>query len=101
MFYSEPSVWESFELVCPKPPPWGQTGLTAAQQAEWLVDCYRMRLDDDYVYSGDGGGIYNPEACAEGVVEDFLVRGMGWGTGHGQWWIEMWQIVVLFCAALC
>jgi hypothetical protein len=27
-------------------------GLSPDQQAEWLVDCYRMRLDDDYAWGG-------------------------------------------------
>jgi hypothetical protein len=27
-------------------------GLTKAAQAEWLVDCYRMRVDDDYAWGG-------------------------------------------------
>jgi hypothetical protein len=34
-----------------------------------------MRVDDDYAYSGDARGIFNPEARAEGVAEDFLVNG--------------------------
>jgi len=38
----------------PGPAAWAQ-GLKPDKQAEWLVDCYRMRLDDDYVYGGGRG----------------------------------------------
>lgn len=37
-------------------------GLSPAQQAEWFVDCYRMRVDDDYVHGGgDLRGLYDPD----------------------------------------
>ena len=35
----------------PAPTAWAQ-GLSSDKQAEWLVDCYRMRLDDDYAIGG-------------------------------------------------
>jgi hypothetical protein len=35
----------------PGPTAWAQ-GLSSDKQAEWLVDCYRMRLDDDYAIGG-------------------------------------------------
>jgi hypothetical protein len=35
----------------PAPDGWA-LGLTQAQQQEWLVDCYRMRVDDDYAWGG-------------------------------------------------
>jgi len=38
----------------PGPAAWAQ-GLKPDKQAEWLVDCYRMRLDDDYAYGGGQG----------------------------------------------
>lgn len=46
-------------------------GLTAKQQAEWLVDCYRMRVDDDYTWGGDCRGLYG--GSDTDVLEDFLV----------------------------
>ena len=38
-------------------------GLGPKKQREWLVDCYRMRLDDEYTVGGDvrGGSIYRSE----------------------------------------
>jgi hypothetical protein len=35
----------------PAPDGWAR-GLAKAQQLEWLVDCYRMRVDDDYAWGG-------------------------------------------------
>lgn len=50
-----------------------RNGLNAAQQHEWITDCYRMRVDDDYKYAGgDQHGLYNSDAVAIGIVEDFL-----------------------------
>ncbi len=35
----------------PRPDAWA-AGLTRSQQQEWLVDCYRMRVDDDMCWGG-------------------------------------------------
>ena len=41
---------------------------------EWLVDCYRMRVDDDYVWgSGFLHGLYEPDKTAMTVFRDFIV----------------------------
>ncbi|KAF6261090.1 hypothetical protein COO60DRAFT_1682349 [Scenedesmus sp. NREL 46B-D3] len=52
-------------------------GLTPAQQTEWLVDCYRMRVDDDYCQGGCLTcylhGLYDPDATNDTVAEDFLI----------------------------
>jgi len=50
-------------------------GLSPPKQREWLVDCYRMRLDDEYVWQGDirAGSLYDPDHSPEEVVLDFLV----------------------------
>lgn len=47
-------------------------GLTKIQQFEWLVDCYRMRLDDTYVHSGDCVGLYGGEG-SDGIKLHFLL----------------------------
>ena len=38
------------ELISPGPASWAN-GLSPAKQAEWLVDCYRMRVD--YAWGGE------------------------------------------------
>ena len=54
------------------PDAWMQ-GLSEAKQHEWLVDCYRMRLDDDYAWGGCNlHGIYDPDATKLSVMCDFL-----------------------------
>ncbi|GAB4817278.1 hypothetical protein N2152v2_004324 [Parachlorella kessleri] len=61
------------EVPMPGPAAWA-TGLSQAKRYEWLVDCYRMRIDDDYVYGGGNlHGLYDPDATKETVVQDFLV----------------------------
>lgn len=35
---------------------------------EWLVDCYRMRVDDDYAWGGNVRGLY----ASEPITPDFL-----------------------------
>ena len=49
-------------------------GLGEKKQREWLVDCYRMRLDDEYALEGDvrGGTLYDQSEPDE-IVQDFLV----------------------------
>ena len=43
------------------------------QRAEWLVDCYRMRIDDEYAWGGGLRGLYDPDATTLDIVKDFLV----------------------------
>eukprot|EP00392_Amoebophrya_sp_AT5.2_P007031 g7043.t1 len=54
--------------------------LSAKEAPEWLVDCYRMRVDDDYAWGGgDLHGLYEIHDCEDAaerasvVCEDFLV----------------------------
>lgn len=49
-------------------------GLSVEDQYEWLSNCYQMRCDDDYVYTGDCNlhGPYNPEATPESITSDFM-----------------------------
>jgi len=60
MDYRNPSAWAN--------------GLGQKKQREWLVDCYRMRLDDEYALEGDvrGGSLYDQSEPDE-IVQDFLV----------------------------
>ena len=83
--------WPSHKLICnradnPEPEGLGESskpkidpsgwavGLDPKKQREWLVDCYRMRLDDDYAWGGDirGGSLYDQSSPDE-IVQDFLV----------------------------
>ena len=46
----------------PDPASWAQ-GLSQPKKYEWLVDCYRMRVDDDYAMGGGNlRGLYNQPA---------------------------------------
>ena len=59
----------------PPPPPhaWA-IGLNAHMQREWLVDCYRMRLDDELAWKDSirPGSLYD-QAGANEIAQDFLV----------------------------
>jgi hypothetical protein len=49
-----------------------QNGLGEKEKAEWLVDCYRMRLDDEYVYMGCLRSVYEPNNREQDVINEFL-----------------------------
>ena len=53
-------------------PAFWATAVPAARTYEWLTDCYRMRIDDEYSYSQNTRGLYQNEGPFE-VVVDFLV----------------------------
>ena len=63
--------WESK----PPPPPhaWSR-GLNPHMQREWLVDCYRMRLDDELAWQNNirPGSLYDQSGARE-IAQDFLV----------------------------
>eukprot|EP00899_Mesostigma_viride_P000599 jgi/Mesvir1/1053/Mv17576-RA.1 len=49
-------------------------GLTPTAQREWLIDCYRMRVDDLYVWGGGQlRGLYDPERTAVSIARHFLL----------------------------
>lgn len=48
-------------------------GLSPDEQHEWLIDCYRMRVDDMMHYGMGTLGLYMPDVEAKDIVEDFLV----------------------------
>ena len=50
-------------------------GLDHMVAAEWFIDCYRMRLDDEYAYQGDvrSGSLYDPYHTKKSIAADFLV----------------------------
>ena len=55
-------------------------GLSPDKQREWLLDCYRMRVDDEYAWGGGNlRGLYNAGAFGDGanptdiIHDDFLV----------------------------
>ncbi len=51
---------------------WAQ-GLSSFQQYEWLIDCYRMRIDDDYALGGGQlRGLYDPDSTDLEILCDFL-----------------------------
>ena len=52
------------------------SGLRTAERYEWLVDCYRMRVDDDYALGGCNlHGLYAKSAGDPGntITRDFLL----------------------------
>ncbi|KAG2430746.1 hypothetical protein HYH02_013585 [Chlamydomonas schloesseri] len=52
---------------------WRQS-IPSADQAEWFVDAYRLRIDDDYAWGGCNlHGLYDPESTAGSITADFLV----------------------------
>ena len=57
-----------------KPPPdsWA-VGLSGKFRYEWFVDCYRLRLDDDYLNDSYLHGFYAENSSASSIVLDFLV----------------------------
>jgi len=60
-------------FTSPSPCSWA-IGLDAPMQREWLVDCYRMRLDDEYAWQGDirAGSLYDGSEATQ-IVQDFLL----------------------------
>eukprot|EP00914_Ancora_sagittata_P010504 GHVO01020304.1.p1 GENE.GHVO01020304.1~~GHVO01020304.1.p1 ORF type:complete len:227 (-),score=37.46 GHVO01020304.1:66-746(-) len=49
-------------------------GLSNKQKYEWFTDCYRMRVDDLYVWSGGQlVGLYDPDATPLSVVTHFWI----------------------------
>ncbi|KAJ3207219.1 hypothetical protein HDU67_007605 [Dinochytrium kinnereticum] len=74
--------WKAHKPICkrssPVAPPIGSEsewarGLSPDKQAEWLVDCYRMRLDDEYTWGGRLRGIYNPGHSSDDLFCDLLI----------------------------
>jgi hypothetical protein len=54
-------------------PAWAQ-GLSPSQRHEWIVDCYRMHVDDLYALGGQLVGLYEmDEATPTSIVTHFLV----------------------------
>ena len=53
----------------PGPASWA-AGLGPRQQQEWLVDCYRLRVDDNYALGGDVncGTLYDQGGCTSASV---------------------------------
>jgi len=53
---------------------WSKGFKSSKEMYEWLVDCYRMRVDDDYVWGGYNlHGLYDPDSTKVSIAEDFLV----------------------------
>lgn len=48
-------------------------GMPTAAQYEWLLDCYRMRVDDDMVYGRSCHGLYDPDHDEMVILRDFLI----------------------------
>ena len=73
MFQKVHSQDPSNKFTMPSPSSWA-FGLDAEMQREWLVDCYRMRLDDEYAWQGDirPGSLYDGSEASD-IAQDFLV----------------------------
>ena len=57
-------------------PNWSwSVGLDKVLQHEWLVDCYRMRVDDEAHWRGDIRlmSLYDPDYTGDSIMLDFLV----------------------------
>ena len=63
-------------------PPGGKSRSVRVEQrsrgphaSEWFVNCYRMRVDDDYAVGGEvrGGTLYDPDHSARSVLLDFVI----------------------------
>jgi hypothetical protein len=53
---------------------WANGWKSEDEMYEWFVDCYRMRLDDDYAVGGGKlRGLYIPENSKKDIVADLLV----------------------------
>uniref|UniRef100_A0A6B2LH16 Uncharacterized protein n=1 Tax=Arcella intermedia TaxID=1963864 RepID=A0A6B2LH16_9EUKA len=51
-----------------------QRGLSVSKRYEWLVDCYRMRVDDECINGGiTNGCLYDPDHTKLSVVADFFI----------------------------
>ena len=50
-------------------------GLNCLAAAEWFIDCYRMRMDDNQVWSGEfrPGSLYDPDHTKKTIAADFLI----------------------------
>ena len=52
---------------------WSAGFSSPSKMYEWFVDCFRMRVDDSYAYSGEAMGIYNPDATKDTVIGELLI----------------------------
>ena len=74
----DPPGWPSIGLdgtpLQPPPPYAWSIGLSLHMQREWLVDCYRMRLDDEMAWQNSirPGSLYDQSGAGE-IAQDFLV----------------------------
>ena len=50
-------------------------GLEGRRRVEWFVNCYRMRVDDDYAVGGEvrRGTLYDPDHSGRSVFLDFVI----------------------------
>ena len=61
-------------IQLPPPSSWANGFSTPEKMYEWFVDCYRMRVDDNYAWAGgELTGIYNPNATKDYVVGDLII----------------------------
>ena len=58
----------------PPPPHAWSMGLNPHMQRQWLVDCYRLRLDDELAWQNNirPGSLYDQSGARE-IAQDFLV----------------------------
>ena len=92
---SKPQEPKKVSLKIPPRSSWAR-GLqdTPDKMYEWFVDCYRLRLDDDYAWGGGYlHGLYDPDCTSYSVTEDFLIYAklsalrevvpvLGWDWAH-------------------
>ena len=53
--------------------PAASKGMSEPEKYAWFVDCYRMRLDEEYVCCQECRGLYDAQATAFTVAKDFVL----------------------------
>jgi hypothetical protein len=73
-FAVDPKTVKESALNIPSNSSWAR-GLDQVAAGEWFIDCYRMRVDDEYAWGGEvrPGSLYDPRHSKKTIATDFLV----------------------------
>eukprot|EP01023_Acetabularia_acetabulum_P034796 TRINITY_DN3270_c0_g1_i3.p2 TRINITY_DN3270_c0_g1~~TRINITY_DN3270_c0_g1_i3.p2 ORF type:complete len:285 (+),score=57.05 TRINITY_DN3270_c0_g1_i3:71-925(+) len=69
---SKPSTSSNCKEGLIHPSSWAR-GLKSPMKYEWLLDVYRMRIDETYVYRGDAIAMYNPDSSKFDILTHFWI----------------------------
>ena len=53
--------------------PAASQGMSEPEKYTWFVDCYRMRLDEEYLCSGECRGLYDAQTSSFAVAKNFVL----------------------------